>query len=160
ARLRLRPVGDLRAAPRARPRGACLGADRKQDSEARALAGLGVDLEPPIHALDELAADVEAQPAAADAAGLLRIEPVELLEDPLLLRARDPEPLVGHFDQALTVGRLEPNLDVAAVWRVLDRVVHEIHEHLPELVDVAENRLRALLPHPQRNAVREVQLRG
>ena len=48
--------------------------------------------QPAVHALDQLAADVEAEPAAADALGLLGVEPVELLEDPLALAGGMPSP--------------------------------------------------------------------
>ena len=58
-------------------------------------ARLGLDPDPAVHAADDLAADVEAEPGAADAAGQVRVEPVELLEDRAVLGGRDPEALVG-----------------------------------------------------------------
>src|SRR5439155_21545936 len=132
----------------------------QRDREARALTGLGVDLEAAVHALDELAADVEPQAAAAHAAGLLRVEAVELLEDPLALGARDPQPLVRDLDEALAVLRVEPNLDLAALRRVLDRVVDQIDEHLPQLVLVAEDRAPAAGDELERDLLREMKLRG
>src|SRR5205823_7064606 len=88
---------------------------------------------------------------------LLRVEAVELVEDPLALRARDAEPLVGHLDLALAVLRIDPDLDLAALGRVLDRVVDEVDEHLPELVRVAEDRADAVALDAERDPVGQVE---
>src|SRR4051812_27349232 len=58
------------------------------DRERRA-AGIRLDADRPVHAGHELAADVEAEACAADAAAHVRVEADELLEDPLLLALRD-----------------------------------------------------------------------
>src|SRR5215212_9161586 len=72
------------------------GCDRDLDIEDRALAVVGLDPDPPVHAPDELPRDVQAQAGATDASGHVRIEPVELLEDPAVLDRRDPEAGVRH----------------------------------------------------------------
>src|SRR5262249_55894693 len=70
----------------ARPGDRQLDPERRADAERR----LDVDLAP--HPPQELAADVEAEAGAADAPPEVRVEAVELLEDPLLLVERDSEP--------------------------------------------------------------------
>src|SRR4029077_4213972 len=87
-----------------------------------------------IETADELAADVEAEARAADAAGHVRVEPVELLEDPAALRDGDSEALVRHrpAHAALAAGHLD--LDRPAVRRVLDGILDEVDEHLSQLL--------------------------
>ena len=63
------------------------------------------------------------------------IEAVELLEHPRLLGLRDPEALVADRE-AHWRRRARPDAHVAAVGRVLDRVVDQVAEHLPELARV------------------------
>src|SRR5262249_13167873 len=89
--------------------------ERELEQEGRAGAAVRLDPDPPVHALDELPADVEAQAGTADAAALVRVQPDELLEDALLASARDPEPFVAHFDAADTVVGHHDDVDVAAV---------------------------------------------
>ena len=64
----------------ARGRGSACG---QLDHERRAAACAGLDPDAPAHQADELAADVEPQPGAPNAAGELRVEPEELVEDAL-----------------------------------------------------------------------------
>src|SRR5205814_2299896 len=70
--------------------GRLLRGQRELGGERRAAAGGGVDADPAADAADELAGDVEAEPGAADAALHVRIDAVELLEDPPLLRGFGP----------------------------------------------------------------------
>src|SRR3954447_16244413 len=93
--------------------------ERQLERELRAPAGLGVDPDPALHALDELAGDVEAETGAADALRHVRVEPVELVEDPVVLLGRDPEALVGDAEPHPGAVPLEPDEDPALV-RVLD----------------------------------------
>src|SRR6478752_698868 len=72
-----------------------LGSCRNLHMEDRAAPVVRLDPDSPMHAADELAGDVEAQPRASDPAGHVRIDPVELFEDTALLAGRDAEPLVG-----------------------------------------------------------------
>ena len=68
----------------------------------------------PSHASHELAADVEAEAGAADSAGHVRIEAVELLEDPLQFRLRDADALVANRDPQMSSPLLESDVDAAA----------------------------------------------
>ena len=61
------------------------------DHEARSLAGVGRDPDPAFHAANELPADVKTEPRSAHAAREVRVEPVELREDPFMLGGRDPD---------------------------------------------------------------------
>src|SRR5262249_61275967 len=90
----------------------------------------------PHHAADELVADVETEAGTAYAAGHVRIDAIELLEDHALLLGGDPEPLVLNAEDHVLVVRLNPDLDPAAVGRVLDRVLDEVHQYLTHLVAV------------------------
>src|SRR5919201_940336 len=85
------------------------------EREGRALPRLRLDRDPAVHPLNELATDVQAEPAAADAVGLRRVEPVELLEDPLVLVGRDADPLVGDRDRDDALARGDAHLGVAAL---------------------------------------------
>ena len=73
----------------------------------------------PCMRLDELAADVEAEARAADAAGHVRVEAVELLEDAPLLGGGDAEALVvdGKAHARRAGGELD--LDAPAVGEYL-----------------------------------------
>src|SRR5439155_12087721 len=84
-----------------------------------------------VHQPHELAADVEPETGAAHAAGQIRVEAVELLEDPALLGERDAEPLVAHGD-TYAVAPGDGHLDATAVRRVFDRVVDEVRQHLAQ----------------------------
>src|SRR6266550_4182303 len=93
-----------------------------------------------VHLLDALARDVEAEPGAADATGHLRVEAIELLEDALLLRRRDSEPLVAHLDAHAVALVGNANADTPAVRGVLERVLDEVHEYLAQQRLVAGQR--------------------
>src|SRR5204863_5156707 len=89
------------------------------EEERRADAGLGVDADLPVHPPDELAADVEAQSGAAGDVRLVRVVPVELLEDRVLLRERDAEPLVADLNANSNGSLLRRHDHLAASRRVL-----------------------------------------
>ena len=80
--------------------------ERQLERERRAAAGLRLDADPAAHPPDELARDVEAEAGAADTAREVRVEPEELLEDPLLLGGRDPETAVAHREADASVDLL------------------------------------------------------
>src|SRR6266487_1662240 len=91
-----------------------LGSGRNLHVEDGALPAVRLDPDPPVHASDELAGDVEAQAGATDPAGHVRVEPVELLEDPALLGGWDAEPLVGDGETHIIAGGLQAEVDVPA----------------------------------------------
>src|SRR6266540_2268810 len=111
--------------------------NREVEPERRAAAEVRGDLDLTAHSSHELAADVEAEAGAADAARQIRIEPVELLEDPLVLVDGDPEPFVLDREADPVVVPLESNVDPAAARGVLDGVLDEIRQHLADLLAVA-----------------------
>src|SRR3954453_4428062 len=113
---------------------------RQLEAEARAFAFARVAPDGAVHPPHQLPRDVEPQAGAAHAARQVRVDAVELVEDPPLLARRDAEPVVDHAeaDRVVTPGDLQ--LDRPAVVRVLDRVVDEVRQDLADLVRVAENR--------------------
>src|SRR5207244_2223196 len=93
---------------------------------------------------------VEAEAAAADTARQLRIEAVELLEDSLSLAGGNADALVADGEAYERVDSRDLDGDPAAAGRVLDRVLDEVEQHLPQLVFVAEH-----LGHVRRSLDRE-----
>ena len=79
------------------------------------VAAVGDDPDPPRHPRHELAGDVEAEAGAADAAREVRVEPEELLEDPILLCGRDAEPLVADPEPDAAAAAADLDLDTPAV---------------------------------------------
>src|SRR4051812_11622569 len=106
---------------------------RDLDVEGRSGAAVGFDPDAALDAAHELAADVEAEAGAADAAAHVGVEAVELLEDPPLLARGDPEAGVRDREADVAFARLERDVDRAAVGRVLDGVLDQVRDHLPEL---------------------------
>src|SRR5581483_5770365 len=106
---------------------------RDLDHEGRSGLPVRLDPDPSVDPADELTADIEAEPGPADAPLHVRIEAIELLEDPPLLRRRNAEALVADREADVPVARLERERDRAAARRVLDRVLEQVREHLPQL---------------------------
>ncbi len=109
---------------------------RQLDEECRTISPARFDPDAASHASDQFAADVETETGAADSPGRVRIQAVELLEDPLLLGLRNTDALVTNRYAKVSPTRLELDLDTAGAKRILDCVAHEVREHLPELVTV------------------------
>src|SRR4029450_11805355 len=106
----------LRARPHlCRPGGLDRGSSRKLKQEGRSLPCLRLELDVPAHAADELVADVEPKPRAADAAGHVRIDAVELLADHSFLVGGNPEPFVADLEEHVLFVRLDADFDPAAV---------------------------------------------
>src|SRR5579862_8892027 len=127
-------------APSLRPRADGSGSVRRGqlDPEGRTSPDLRVDADRATHARHQLARDVQPEPRPAHAGGLRRVKAVELLEDPLLLRDRDADPVVFNLDDDRLVWAVaQAHLDRPAVRRVLDRVLEQVGEHLAETVAVA-----------------------
>src|SRR5262245_44797051 len=127
-----RPCGDLRRLRDALRRP--LRSDRDLHEERGPLAVVRVDPDAPVEPVDELAADVEAEAGAADAARHVRIEAVELLEDAPALRRGNAEPAVADRPQHVVVLPPEADVDGPAVGRVLDGVLDEVDEDLAQLL--------------------------
>src|SRR3954451_9281991 len=128
------------------------------EGEGRALARLRLDPDAPVHRLDELAADVQAEARSADAPPLVGIQSIELVEDPLLLAYRDAEALILDAEAKPVAHCSEPHLDSPPGRRVLDRVVEQIEQHLARALAIPmrlrhhrrhDNVDRRLLPHPR-----------
>jgi len=66
------------------------------------------------HEVDELARDVQPEPAATHASRHVRVGAVELLEDQALLVRRDSQPLVANGDLELAATRRQLDLDAAS----------------------------------------------
>src|SRR5207249_2621936 len=109
---------------------------RQVDPKSAPLALARLDADAAFHPPDELSRDVETQPGPADAARELRIEAIELLEDPPVLRHGDTEPLVADGEANERVVACDAEPERAAVRRVLDRVVEQVGEDLAHLVGV------------------------
>jgi hypothetical protein len=88
-------------------------------------------------ALDDLLRDVEAEAEAAVVRRRDLAAAVEALEDLAELVGRDADAAVAHRGHELAAV-LDGDADVAAVRRVLHRVLEQIAEHLLEAVAVAE----------------------
>src|SRR6185312_13356687 len=92
-----------------------LGSCRNLHMEDRAAPVVRLDPDSPMHAADELAGDVEAQPSAPDSTSHVRIDAVELFEDAALLGGGDAEPLVGDGEPHILAGGLQADAHVPAV---------------------------------------------
>src|SRR5919109_1229171 len=88
------------------------GCDWKLEAERGALPGDRLDPDLAVHGVDQLATDVEAEPGSTDALRHVRIEAVELLENPLLLARRNPRPLVADGEANHAVVAAEADLDL------------------------------------------------
>src|SRR5947207_6359527 len=133
----------LRRLPRALAEG--------QGDAEEAPAPLGrLDPEPAPVPLDDAPADVEAQAEAlrATVRGVARA--VEGQEDVVAVDRRHPDAVVAHAQQRLIA--LPPRLDdhLAAGGRVLERVLQQVGEDLPQAqrVVVAGERLRGVADDP------------
>src|SRR5207253_1234049 len=113
---------------------------RDLHDEGRAGGSVRFDPDSAVDPAYELPADVEAEPGAADAAAHVRIEAVELLEDPPLLARGDTEAGVRDREADVAVVRLERDLDRTTLRRILDRVLDQVRDHLPELPRVGRHR--------------------
>src|SRR5205085_10176767 len=108
---------------------------RELEPERRAAADAGLDADRAAHPVHQLAADVEAEAGAPHAARELRIEPVELLEDLGLLVAWDARPVVAHLEPygRSSRTRTHDHPRGAVPSAVLQRVLDQVDEHLPQL---------------------------
>src|SRR2546430_17357395 len=86
----------LRARPHlCRPCGLDRGSSGELEQEGGSLPCLRLEPDVPAHAADELIADVEPEPRAADPAGHVRTDAGELLETTAFCCGGNPEPFVA-----------------------------------------------------------------
>src|SRR5258706_15482904 len=111
--MRILPGIGLRGARLAQLRGG----GRKSEQEAGALARAALDPHAAAEVLDDLAADVQPEPAAVRLAGQRIADLAELVEDDELVRRVDAVAVVAHADRQAAVARLERDLDPAAARR-------------------------------------------
>src|SRR6186997_122710 len=87
--------------------------------------------------LGDRARDEEAETRAR--LRLLTAHAAELLEDERVVLRRDPGAAIAHLDVDPAVLGERVDLDLAARGRVLDRVVEQVRQHLPQPLAVAAN---------------------
>src|SRR3954451_17255988 len=90
-------------------------------------------------AFDDLLGDVEAEPKAAVVCRRHLAAAMEALEDLPQLVSRDTDAAVRDRGHDLIAAIFDRDEDLAAVRRVLDRVLHQIAEHLLKPVAIAEH---------------------
>ena len=76
---------------------------------------------------DDLGADEQTQTRSRNSVGAVRA--VAALKDASSLCFWNTDAVVAHRDASDIGGRFEPHFDVAALWRVLDRVADQVLEH-------------------------------
>src|SRR5262249_12284536 len=105
----------------------------QHDPEEAPVAFVALDLDAPAVGFDGPSGDGQAE---AGAAGLLRagiVHAIEALEDSLAMRRGNARSRVVHFDRAIPGrGRCDDHANLALVGRVLDRVVQQVCDTLPE----------------------------
>src|SRR6185437_11649184 len=102
-----------------------------------AAARLRLDPDLADHPPRELAADVETEAGSAGGLSLVRIDPVELLEDRLLLARGDADAVVGDGKLDVVAALADRDRDPAAPRRELGGVVEQVDEDLLDAVAVA-----------------------
>src|SRR2546430_11623897 len=119
------------------------------EHERRAAARLRLDADLAAHPSRQLAADVEAEAGSARRLRQVRIDPVELLEDRLLLARRDADAPVGDGQPDVPGFLAEGDGDRAARRRVLAGAVEQADQDLRDAVAVArgEGRPRRVENH-------------
>src|SRR3954465_6195082 len=100
------------------------GAAREAHDERGAAVDLALHADRAAVLLDDLARAGEADAGAGDASLDVRAA-LKALEDALLVGAGDAHAAVAHAEHHLAVLHLEPDVDLAAVGRILDRVADE-----------------------------------
>src|SRR5437868_9827909 len=137
---RIRPRRSSPLVTRPMIRASISDASRQRDGERRARSRLRADREGAAHLRDDLARDEQAETGAADSAGHRCVQPVELLEDPLLLGRRNPGPFVAHVDADARGFVAHGHVYAVRLERVLDRILDEVDEHLAQQRLVAADR--------------------
>src|SRR6266851_835920 len=103
---------------------------RKADRQYRAGAVLPAPgLDAAALRLDKAAADRQPQPGAG-ATAVLRLDAVELIEDPFEIVRRDARSLIDDLNQGEFTVAPRPQVDAAAGRRIFRGVVEQIEQHL------------------------------
>ncbi len=117
--------------------------ERETNRKRAPLPGLAVDQNLTAMRQHDVLHDREPQTTAFDVMDETRSDSMEAFEDLLLFRARNPDPLVAH-------GKIEPvlfapqrNDDLLSVAGILDGVVHQVGQGLPDGVAIDNNLRRA-----------------
>src|SRR5438445_623795 len=113
------------------------GCRRDRESEGRPLPVHALDPDPALVQLDDLLGDRQAQPGAHDLALAVAFVPFITAEDPADEFGRDAQSVVLHADLHCAVFGPAGDQDLAALWRVLDRVRQEVGHDLRQPVGVA-----------------------
>ena len=110
--------------------------ETRREPECAPLTRLAHHLELTAHHRYELRRDGEPDPCAAELTGGRGVRLRESREDPLLQVVVDADARIPHLETQGDRGVLrslddDPNLDLPAL-RELHRVVHQVHQHLPQ----------------------------
>src|SRR5687767_2453451 len=106
------------------------GQHRQGDDEGASAARGRLDPDATAVALDDAAADVQAEAHSGVGDALYVGCPIETVEDSLPLAGWNPDAVVNHRQARLVAGRLQPDLRQLTVRRVLQGILDEVVEHL------------------------------
>src|SRR3989442_7059723 len=121
---------------------------RQPQGESTALTGTALHGDAAAVGLGDVADEGQAHTAAAAALGLAPAEAIKLVEDPRVLLAWDAHARVGDGDGQLAVRQAGVDGQRLPLGRVLDRVVDQVGESLPDGVGV-ERDLRQIGRDPE-----------
>src|SRR5438034_8396196 len=111
---------------------------REHHPDRRPPARRALGPHPPAVHLHEMLDDSEAEAGASLIARAGRVRPIEPLEHPRQVLARDPRPVVGHgHERAAWRGAgVDDDAAFPPRWRVAQGIVEEVRENLPEGIGV------------------------
>ena len=123
------------------------GRHRQLDPEHAAAVGIVLVPDAPAHEGRETGGDRKAQAGALDLAADVGLQPLEILEQAVLVLSRYARTGVGDLDpEHLLAGREEPELDPAVI-RELDRVAKEVEQDLAQPGQVGGDGARHIRRH-------------
>src|SRR5437899_3341471 len=120
---------------------------RQADRERAALTRLALDHDAAAVHLHDVLHDRQAEPASLHFVHQACSDPVETVEDLLLLGAWNADAVVAHRHDHLVALPGQPDADLLRVTRVLHRVVQQVVQRLPDRVRV-DLRRRQQAFHP------------
>lgn len=113
------------------------GRDGQADGEGSAMPRIALDFDVPAMGLHDPPRGGEAQADAGNVAVASILQTMEGLEETRELLPVDADPFVGDRDPCLVAVLGQHDADAAALGRVLDGVVEEVRQHLPETRRIA-----------------------